>query len=279
MATYIIGDVQGCAAQLEALLARIGFDEHRDRLWFAGDLVNRGPASLAVLRRVRDLGEAALVVLGNHDLHLLATACGARRLRRKDTFAEVLEAPDRDELLAWLRGCPLLHHDPDSGLTLVHAGLAPQWDLAEAAACAGELEAALRGPDSRRFLERMYGDGPARWCAGLRGAKRLRFITNALTRIRYCDRDGALDLEHDGPPGSQPAGLEPWYALPGRRSAGHWICFGHWATLRLAAADERRHRVVHLDTGCVWGGRLTALRLEDRRRFQVPGPPAPGSGR
>ena len=278
MATYAIGDVQGCAGALRSLLAHLGFAPERDRLWFAGDLVNRGPHSLAVLRFVRDLGERAVTVLGNHDLHLLASAAGARALKSRDTFGDVLHAPDRDELLAWLRRQPLLHEDPESGYTLVHAGLAPQWTLGEARALACEVEEHLRGDAHEALLHDMYGNEPVRWSPSLRGFERSRFIVNALTRIRYVTPGGALDLREAGPPGTQAPGLVPWFEAPGRRSRGARIVFGHWATLRLRAPDEAAHRVHHVDTGCVWGGHLSALRLEDRRLFSVPCRPS-GAGR
>lgn len=270
MATYAIGDIQGCHRALRALLARIAFDPARDRLWFAGDLVNRGPESLEALRLVRSLGDRAITVLGNHDLHLLAAAVYPERyLRKKDTLAPVLAAPDRDELLAWLRGLPLMHRDPALGFTLVHAGIAPAWDLDEAAARARELEAVLGGPDYEAFFARMYGDHPERWSPGLRGWDRLRFITNAFTRMRYCTTDGALVLKDKGPPGTQGAGLVPWYAVPGRPAAGDDLVFGHWSTLYLAGTPDPGYRVWPLDTGCLWGGELTALRLEDRQRLAV----------
>lgn len=271
MATYVIGDVQGCHAELLALLAKIAFHPDRDRLWFVGDLVNRGPASLAVLRTVRELGDVATTVLGNHDLHLLATAAGARRKHRKDTFDEILAAPDRDDLCDWLRHRALLHHDQQLALTMVHAGIPPPWDVNQSAAHAVEVEQVLRGPAYRDFLRRMYGDKPVRWSPRLSAAARLRYTVNALTRMRYCDTSGALDLEQDGAPGTQPSTLLPWYAVPGRRSLGQRIVFGHWATLQLEAPLDPRHGVIHVDTGCVWGGPLTALRVEDQRRFQVPG--------
>ena len=262
MAVYAVGDVQGELDALRRLLARLGFDPTRDRLWLTGDLVNRGPDSLGVLRAVRDLGEAAVTVLGNHDLHLLAVAAGAAPARAGDTFADVLDAPDAAELLEWLRARPLLHRDAALGWTLVHAGLAPQWDVAEAAARAREVEAALRGPRWRELLAGMYGDGPARWDPALAGTERLRFIVNCLTRLRYCAPDGTLGLRHKGPPGTQPAPYLPWYEVPGRRSAGERIVFGHWSTLGGLAGGTGRADAVCLDAGCVWGGRLLALRLD-----------------
>ncbi len=258
MAVYAIGDVQGCRADLERLLERLRFDPAHDRLWLCGDLVNRGPDSAGTLRLVRALGESAVTVLGNHDLHLLAVARGVRPPRRKDTFHDVLEAPDGDELLEWLRRRPLLHHDPALGHTLVHAGLPPQWDLTTARACADEVHAWLAGPRWGELLDHIYGDGPARWDEGLSGWERLRFAINALTRIRYVTADGRLDLAFKGPPDQAPPGLIPWFRHPARRNRDLSLVFGHWSTLG-AVDDPGIHP---LDTGCVWGGRLTALRLD-----------------
>ncbi len=269
MATYAIGDVQGCSEAFEALLARIAFDPHRDTLWLVGDLVNRGPASVAVLRHVRSLGARARMVLGNHDLHLLAVRVGARAYKDSDTFGDVLEAPDCDELLAWLRRQPLLHHDAKLGFTMVHAGLAPQWDLHDAMRHAAELAAVLRGPRYRTFFEHMYGNGPALWDESLQGWKRLRFITNTFTRIRYCDAGGRLRLKPTGPPACEDPALVPWFAVPERKTRGQRIIFGHWATLQMHAALSPEHGVYHIDSGCVWGGCLTALRLDDERYFRV----------
>ena len=271
MTTYAIGDVQGCADALFALLDRVGFGRERDRLWFAGDLVNRGPHSLTVLRFVHELGDRAVTVLGNHDLHLLAAAAGACEPRARDTFGDVLGAPDRDLLLRWLRRRPLLHCDEALGWTMVHAGLPPQWTLPEAGALAREVEGTLRADGSADWFHDMYGDEPRRWSPALRGSARDRFIVNALTRMRYVAPDGGLEFRDAGPPGTQSRGLVPWFEAPGRRSRGADIVFGHWATLALHAPVDPVHRVHHLDTGCVWGGRLSALRLEDRRRFSVPG--------
>ena len=271
MATYAIGDVQGCANALHSLLDHIGFERDGDRLWFAGDLVNRGPDSLEVLRFVSELGERAVTVLGNHDLHLLATAAGARRLRAKDTFAEVLRAPDRPALLDWLRTRPLLHHDAALGFTMVHAGLPPQWALEEAGGLAREVEETLRGAGSDALLHEMYADEPRRWSPALAGPERLRFVINALTRLRYVAPDGGFDFKHQGPPGTQAPGLLPWFEAPERRSRGVRIVFGHWATLELHGPVDPGHGVYPVDTGCVWGGALSALRLEDGRRFSVPG--------
>jgi bis(5'-nucleosyl)-tetraphosphatase (symmetrical) len=267
MAIYAIGDVQGCFYELQLLLEHIHFDPECDHLWFTGDLVNRGPHSLETLRFVKGLGERAVVVLGNHDLHLLAVACDAERLKRHDTLRPVLRAPDRDELLGWLRHRPLLHHDPAVGFVLIHAGLPPQWGLALARSCAAEVEKVLRGPAHAELFRHMYGDLPDLWSDSLTGWDRLRFITNCLTRLRYCSPAGQLALRPKGPPGSQPAGYEPWFRIPGRASAGLHIVFGHWATLG-AQSEPGIHA---LDSGCVWGQALTALSLDDtRQHFEVP---------
>ncbi|MCM2313162.1 MAG: symmetrical bis(5'-nucleosyl)-tetraphosphatase [Steroidobacteraceae bacterium] len=259
MATYAVGDVQGCCDELEALLGRLSFDPSRDRLWFVGDLVNRGPRSLDVLRLVSQLGDAAHVVLGNHDLHLLALARGAAHLRPADhTLVPILEAADREPLLDWLQARAVLHHDATLDVTMIHAGLPPQWDIALARRCAGELEAALRSEHSGRLFAAMYGNLPDRWSDDLDGVDRLRFITNALTRLRVCDATGRMLLKLKGPPGRMPAEAIPWFDAPGRRSAGARIVCGHWSALGYHHAGG----VLALDTGCVWGGSLTAQRID-----------------
>lgn len=268
MAIYAIGDVQGCYESLRRLLDVVGFDPDRDRLWFVGDLVNRGPDSLAVLRFIKSLGDQAVVVLGNHDLHLLARAEGQMRDAKKDNLDDILTAPDRDDLLTWLRHRPLMHHDQDKRFTMVHAGLPPQWDLPLALACAREVEAALRGSEYQGFLRAMYGDEPASWSVDLTGMERLRFITNCLTRMRYCDASGRLDLAAKGHPKTQPAGALPWFRIPWRASRGERIVFGHWSTLKWLAEEN----VWSMDTGCLWGGHLTAIRIRRRKeikRFEV----------
>jgi len=270
MSTYAIGDLQGCHRELMDLLDDIDFDAARDRLWFVGDLVNRGPESLAALRFVHDLGESAVTVLGNHDLHLLAVAFGHSRLRKKDTLAPILEADDRDTLLDWLRRRPLLHHDGESGYTLAHAGLPPPWDLATALECAGGVNDVLSGDGHREFLRDLYGNQPDQWDSKVSGIERWRYTVNALTRMRYCDSDGRLALEQKGPPGTQEPHLKPWFEIRTRKHRDLKIIFGHWSTLRLADTDYRRFNVFPLDTGCVWGGSLTAMRLEDEREFSVP---------
>jgi bis(5'-nucleosyl)-tetraphosphatase (symmetrical) len=271
VAIYAIGDIQGCFRELQELLRHIRFQRGKDQLWLVGDLVNRGPESLAVLRFVSELGRDARVVLGNHDLNLIAIAEGVREMRPGDTIQEILDAPDGGELIDWLAERPLLLREPGIPYTMVHAGLAPPWDIEQAALLAREVEAALAGTDRAGFLAHMYGDQPDRWNEKLANRERLRFITNALTRIRYVDSDGRLEMGESGPPGSQPDALAPWFASMQRRSHGEPIIFGHWATLQLTQKVDPVHRVFHLDTGCVWGGRLTALRLDDERYFSVQG--------
>ena len=266
MAVYAIGDVQGCYTALLALLDRLHFDDTRDQLWFAGDLVNRGPQSLEVLRFVKALGDGAITVLGNHDLHLLAVAHGRRRLKPQDTLADVLAAPDRDDLLTWLRHRPLLHHDATFGITLLHAGMAPQWTLAMAQTYAAEVEAVLRGPEYLHFLDNLDGQAPDQGVAASGTWERLRYTTHCLTRLRFCDTAGRLNDEATGPPGSQPPPFLPWFAIPQRASADLTIVFGHWSSLGLYQAPG----IYALDTGCVWGGALTALCLETREHVSVP---------
>ena len=260
MALYAIGDVQGCRRCLERLLARIEYRPEHDRLWFVGDLVNRGPDSLGTLRLVRDLD--AELVLGNHDLHLLAVAAGARPLTPSDTFMDVLESADRAELHGWLARRPLLVRDDRAGWAMVHAGLPPAWDIDTAAALAREVEGRLaENAASRGFMNAMYGDRPRRWDPGLQGMDRVRFVINATTRLRFCDARGELALDYSGPPGSQPARFRPWFELWPHRS--HRIVFGHWSLL--GAGDHGN--AVSIDSGCVYGQRLTAARLDS-------GPPA-----
>lgn len=255
MATYVIGDVQGCYDELIALLESLRFRADADQLWFAGDLVNRGPKSLQTLRFAKE--HATVTVLGNHDLHLLASAEHPGHRKRKDTLADVLDAPDRNALLDWLRRQPLLHYDKDQHTALLHAGLPPQWDIQQAQDRAREVETVLRSDNWHGFLEHMYGNRPDVWSDTLEGWDRLRFITNCFTRLRYCSEDGHLALEEKGPPGSQGYGLKPWFQWPRRHSRSTRILFGHWSTLGAYDGDN-----VHaLDTGCLWGGSLTALRL------------------
>jgi bis(5'-nucleosyl)-tetraphosphatase (symmetrical) len=255
---YAIGDVQGCDQELRALLERLRFSADRDQLWFVGDLVNRGPASLATLRRVHGLRDNAVVVLGNHDLHLLAVAHGARRPRRSDTLEEVLAAPDRERLLEWLLGCPLAH--AAGGDLMVHAGVVPQWTVAVTLGLAAEVSAALRR-DPQALFANMYGNEPDRWDERLSGAARLRFVINVLTRMRVCSADGQIDLSVKGEPPPLSSPLRPWFEHPRRLTRSARVVFGHWSALGLVLRAD----VVGLDSGCVWGGELTALDLDADR--------------
>ncbi len=270
MATYAIGDLQGCFEPLERLLHRIRFDRGRDRLWFVGDIVNRGPDSLRCLRFVKDLGDCAITVLGNHDLHLICVAEGIEKRRNRDTLDEVLRAPDRDELIAWLRHRPLFHAEGNHAL--VHAGLLAPWTVARARELASEVEATLRGPDYRPFLKRLYGDEPSTWRDDLAGIERLRAIVNAMTRMRVCDATGAMVLRFKGEPDEANEGWTPWFDVPGRRSADHTIVCGHWSAMGLNVRPD----LASLDSGCVWGRCLTAFRLDDRSVVQADCPPGEG---
>jgi bis(5'-nucleosyl)-tetraphosphatase (symmetrical) len=261
---YLIGDLQGCCDAFERLLAEIGFSPSRDSLTVLGDLVNRGPQSLAVLRRMRALGAAAEALLGNHDLHLLAVAEGVRPEHRSDTLREILDAPDREAWIEWVRARPLALER--HGWLCVHAGVAPAWTAFKTLALAAEVEAMLRGPDLAGFLPRMYGNQPARWDEALDGNDRWRFVINVLTRIRFVDaKDGTLDFTVKEGAGAAPPGLVPWFEAPGRASEGTSIAFGHWSTLGLINRPE----LLSLDTGCVWGGSLTAVRVDGGRREVV----------
>ena len=258
LARYAIGDVQGCYAELRALVARVNFSADRDQLWFVGDLVNRGPQSLEVLRYVRALGDNAVVVLGNHDLHLLALSHDRRRKHRSsDTLDAIFDAPDCDAILDWLLRRPLAHFDAAHGDLMVHAGVVPQWNAALTLELAGEVSAAL-AHDAVDFLERMYGDRPDRWSDDLRGMDRLRFAINALTRMRLCTDDGRIDLKMKGSPKEARHPYKPWFEHETRRTRDVRVIFGHWSALGLIQA----HGVVGLDSGCVWGGALTALDLD-----------------
>ncbi len=260
MAVYAIGDLQGCYDPFRRLLDKLDFDPAEDTLWLAGDLVNRGPKSLKTLRFVRSLGDAAVTVLGNHDLHLLVIAHERSAAKRSASLAmkPILRAGDCDELVHWLQNRPLAHYDETLDTLLVHAGVLPEWDLDTALARAAEVEAVLRGPRPSRLLAHLYGDEPDRWAEDLHGVPRLRFIVNVLTRMRMLGRRGRLDFDYTGPPGDAPERLTPWYRAPGRAMAGTRIVFGHWSALGLLSEAD----VVCLDTGCVWGRALTALRLD-----------------
>jgi len=260
MPRYAVGDIQGCYDELRELLRALGFSADRDELWFVGDLVNRGPQSVEVLRFVRDLGANATTVLGNHDLHLLAVALGSggRQLKRGDTLDAVLAARDRDRLLEWLLSRPLAHLDATHGDLLVHAGLVPQWRASDAARLAAEVSAALAA-DAAAVFAQMYGNQPDTWSDALEGAARRRFVINALTRLRYCTADGRMDLSQKGPPGEVASPLAPWFTFGDARSRGARVICGHWSALGFSDCNG----VVALDTGCVWGGALTALPLDE----------------
>ena len=259
MALYLIGDVQGCDDPLARLLDDIAFSPSRDHLVLLGDLVNRGPDSLAVLRRVQRLDGAAQTVLGNHDLHLLGVSQGARKHGRKDTLEAVLAAPDREALLDWLRRQPMALHRRlgDGDLLMVHAGVLPQWGLGDTLALAAELESVLRGPAWGEFLQNMYGNEPAQWRDSLTGTARLRVIVNALTRLRFCSIEGVMEFETKDGAGAAPEGYMPWFDVPGRRSANLTVACGHWSTLGWVSRPD----LISADTGCIWGGCLSAVRM------------------
>jgi bis(5'-nucleosyl)-tetraphosphatase (symmetrical) len=259
MATYAIGDVQGCFDELQQLLEKTGFEEKKDRLWFVGDLVNRGPKSLEVLRFVRSLGDRAVTVLGNHDLHLLTQHEGFERKREDDTFDDVLDAPDATALVAWLRTRPMMHAEGE--YAMVHAGLLPQWSIKRASELAREVEEALSTKTYRDFLASMYGSKPNQWSDALTGWDRLRVVVNAMTRMRFCSQDGKMDFKTKG--AEAPPGHLPWFGT--RKKDDRTIVFGHWSALGLKLGE----RYAGLDSGCVWGGSLTAMRLEDRKLYQV----------
>ena len=264
MALYAIGDIQGCHAEFCQLLDLIGFSPREDRLWLVGDLVNRGPGSLAVLREVMALGDAAVSVLGNHDFHLLTVAAGHRKPHRSDTLDAVLAAPDRDALVAWLTARPLVVAEGD--LVMVHAGFLPSWTVATALALSAEAQAMLAGDHAHEFLRVLYGDEPHRWSDDLAGFDRLRAVVNACTRLRFCTADDAMELTEKRGPAHVPAGFLPWFAHPNRRTSAATVVCGHWSTLELLLAPN----VLMLDSGCLWGGPLTGVRLSDRRLYQVP---------
>ena len=257
---YLLGDLQGCCNPLERLLQTIDFSPSRDHLFALGDLVNRGPDSLGVLRRLRGLGDAVTCLLGNHDLHLLAVAHGVRKPTRSDTLGEILAAPDRDDWLDWLRQRRLAVHA--HGWLMVHAGIVPQWDAAQTVALAAEVETMLAGPDVGEFLNHMYSNEPDRWDDSLQGVARWRCVVNSLTRLRFCAADGTMEFMTKEGAGGAPEGFMPWFEVPGRRTAGTPVAFGHWSTLGLINRDD----LLSLDTGCVWGGQLTAVRVDGATR-------------
>ena len=257
MSTYAIGDIQGCFEQLKDLLIKIKFNADKDKLWFAGDIVNRGPQSLETLRFIRALGANAVTVLGNHDLHLLAIANGRGKQGKKDTLKSILQASDRDKLLDWLQHRPLMHYDKKLDVAMVHAGIHPNWSIKQALLLASEVEAVLQSDREHEFFHHMYGDKPPKWSDKLKGWDRLRFITNVFTRMRYCDEDGRLTLRDKGAPGKQAPGVIPWFDVENRKTKSTKIVFGHWSTL----TDPKKEFLYPLDTGCLWGGSLTALKI------------------
>ena len=271
MANYFIGDIQGCDAAFARLLEQIDFSASRDTLYLLGDLVNRGPDSAGVLRRAMQLGDSVRALLGNHDLHLLAAAHGARHPSRRDTLGSILDAADRDAMLEWVRQQPLARSFAQNGeqMLMIHAGVLPQWTLEETLGYADEVQQMLRSPDLPEFLKQMYGNLPDRWSKDLQGADRLRVIINALTRLRFCSPDGVMDFESTESAATPPEGLMPWFDVPGRKTADKLVAFGHWSTLGLV----NRPNLLALDTGCIWGGSLSAMRigatLADRELFDV----------
>ncbi|TXI96302.1 MAG: symmetrical bis(5'-nucleosyl)-tetraphosphatase [Aquabacterium sp.] len=272
---YLMGDLQGCCQALERMLQTIDFSPSRDHLFVLGDLVNRGPDSLGVLRRLRGLDNAATCLLGNHDLHLLAVAHGVRKMHRSDTLAPILDAPDREEWLYWLRQQRLAVQA--HGWLMVHAGVVPQWDAAQTVALAGEVETMLRSPEVGEFLTTMYGNEPARWDERLQGVDRWRCVVNSLTRLRFCATDGTMEFATKEGAGGAPEGYMPWFEVPGRRTQGTPVAFGHWSTLGLINRDD----LLALDTGCLWGGHLTAARVDGATRelIQIACPQAQKPGK
>ncbi|MCY1281402.1 Bis(5'-nucleosyl)-tetraphosphatase, symmetrical [compost metagenome] len=265
MTAYAVGDVQGCLDQLKCLLEQVRFDPAKDELWLVGDLVNRGPKSLETLRFLYSIRDSVVCVLGNHDLHLLAVANNIERLRKADTLREILEAPDRADLLDWLRRQKLLHYDEQRDVAMVHAGIPPQWSLKKALKRAAEVEEALQD-DARLplFLDGMYGNEPARWDGDLHGVTRLRVITNYFTRMRFCRADGTLDLKSKEGLDTAPPGFAPWFSYPERKTRGQKIIFGHWAALEGKCNEPGLYA---LDTGCVWGGAMTLLNIDSGERI------------
>ena len=257
MATYVIGDIQGCFTELELLLAKINFDDSSDQLWLVGDLVNRGPQSLETIQFVRSLGAVAKCVLGNHDIHLIACYAGVQNCKAKSSLTQILNHNAVDEIIAWLRLQPLLHYDAQLNWVMVHAGFIPQWDLALAQSCAAEVEAQLRGEQFADFLKSVYGDCPDQWSSTLAGQDRWRVILNAFTRLRLCDRHGRMDFNYKGPPGGQAQHLHAWFDVP-RKSSQLRIVFGHWSALGL----KQTPHLLGIDTGCLWGNQLTAARID-----------------
>jgi bis(5'-nucleosyl)-tetraphosphatase (symmetrical) len=265
MSTYVFGDIQGCFREMKGLLEEVDFNSEADNLWFVGDLVNRGPDNLETLRFIMALGESAICVLGNHDLHFLAVAAGRHKSGKHDTIGDLLAAPELGEIIEWMRHKPLMHFDLTRNLVLVHAGIHPQWDIEYAQERADEVERVLRGPHYTHFLKKMYGNKPARWRDDLSGMKRLRVITNCFTRMRYCKKNGRLELNHKA--NVAPKAYKPWFKHRREKHQGLKIVFGHWASLQGEVGVEGLYA---LDTGCVWGRELTLLRLDDMQKFSYP---------
>jgi bis(5'-nucleosyl)-tetraphosphatase (symmetrical) len=261
MSIYVIGDVQGCFDELQELVDYIAFNRKKDQLWFVGDLVNRGPKSLETLRWVKSLDNSAVMVLGNHDLHLLAAHAGIRKVGPTSSLYKVLHAKDRGELIDWLRKQSLMRYNKSLNFALVHAGLAPQWSIKDALRYAKEVETVLRSKKYKDFLYNMYGDQPKQWDGRLKGWNRLRTITNIMTRARYCNHKGEMNFTDKGPPGTQTASFKPWYEIPSRKSQNTTVVFGHWSTL----GHIHDHNIISTDTGCLWGGYLTAVRIEKEK--------------
>ncbi len=264
MSIYAIGDVQGCYTQLKQLIDKIGFRSDCDKLWFAGDIVNRGPDSLKTVRFIKSLEDNAVTVLGNHDLHLLAVANGRGKQNKKDTFKDILTASDSDVLLDWLSHRPLMHYKKKYNVCLVHAGIHPAWNTKLALSSAAEVESILQGPRAHEFFQHMYGDKPGKWSSNLAGWDRLRFITNVFTRMRYINESHKLCLKYKGSPGKQPEGIRPWFEFE-RASIDLKIVFGHWSTLK----DPQLDNLYPLDTGCLWGGKLSALKINHKMKKHV----------
>jgi len=258
MAVYVIGDVQGCFDELQELIAYIAFNPKKDQLWFAGDLVNRGPKSLETLRWIKSLGSSAVTVLGNHDLHLLAAHAGVKETNSKSSLYPTLQAEDIDTLIKWLKKQPLIRYNKRLKFAMVHAGLAPQWSIKDAMNFSKEIESVLQSKKYKDFLHNMYGNQPDHWDGRLKGWNRLRTITNFMTRVRYCNNKGVMSFSDNGPPGTQSANMKPWYEIPSRNSQDTTITFGHWSTL----GHIHDHNIISTDTGCLWGGSLTAVKIE-----------------
>ena len=258
MATYVIGDVQGCFDELQELVRYINFNPKKDQLWFVGDLVNRGPKSLQTLRWVKSLGKSAVTVLGNHDLHLLAGHAGAKEISTTSSLHSVLQSKDIEKLISWLRQQSFMRFNKPLQFAMVHAGLAPQWSIKDALTYSREVEKVLKSKKYKEFLFQMYGDQPNHWDGRLKGWNRLRTITNFMTRLRYCNNNGEMSFVDKGPPGTQSIGMQPWYEIPSRKSQNTTVVFGHWSTL----GYKHENNIISTDTGCLWGGQLTAIKIE-----------------